>query len=62
MDQSISIPDSLVLRSLPINIELLELISNEPKQPDYFNSSAEQISRIIHSDAKPHVLSSDDDD
>ena len=26
MDNSISIPNSLVIRSLPINIELLELI------------------------------------
>jgi hypothetical protein len=50
MDQSISIPDSLVLRSLPINTELLEMIKNEPSQPDYFKTAGkEQISRIMHS-------------
>jgi len=30
MDQSISIPDTLVLRSLPVNIELLDLIQSYP--------------------------------
>jgi len=29
MDQSISIPDSLVLRSLPVNVELLDLLKTK---------------------------------
>ena len=31
MDHSISIPDSLVLRSLPINVELVDLIKSKKR-------------------------------
>jgi hypothetical protein len=62
MDQSISIPDSLVLRSLPINIELLELIKSEPQQPDYFGTGEDSISRILDDRRNVQNLSSDEED
>lgn len=48
MDQSISIPYSLVLRSLPVNVELLDLI----KQPAKMNVT--NISEI-RSEATPRL-------
>ena len=42
MDQSISIPVSLVLRSLPVNVEILDLL----KSPLNFSNISEIISLI----------------
>lgn len=49
MDSSISIDDQLVLRSLPINVELIELIKKKPEsfpsEPSFLTES--EISEIV---------------
>ena len=49
MDSSISIDDQLVLRSLPINIELIELIKKKPEvfpsEPSFISEN--EISEIV---------------
>ena len=46
MDHSISIPDSLVLRSLPVNVELVELIRTKRK-----GKNPSQIEKISNSNS-----------
>ena len=46
MDSSISIPNSLVIRSLPVNVELLELLKTTRKVQ---NPSQIEVSAISHS-------------
>ena len=46
MDHSISIPDSLVLRSLPINVELADLIKVKRR-----NKNPSQIEKISNSNS-----------
>jgi hypothetical protein len=49
MDSSISIDDQLVLRSLPVNIEILELLKKKldvfPSEPSFLTQS--EISDIV---------------
>ena len=46
MDSSISIPNSLIIRSLPVNVELLELLKTTRKVQ---NPSQIEVSAISHS-------------
>ena len=47
MDHSISIPSNLILRSLPINNELLELLNNE-RDCGEPNQSNKQLRGLYH--------------
>ena len=49
MDNSISIPSSLILRSLPINVELLELLKNEREcgEPDQSTNKLRGLYHIV---------------
>ena len=51
MDHSISIPTSLVLRSLPINVELVDLIRTKRRNKD--PSQTEKISNSNSPGPKP---------
>ena len=51
MDHSISIPPSLVLRSLPVNVELIELIRT--KRRNKYPSQIEKISNSNSPGPKP---------
>lgn len=48
MDNSILVPEDLIIRSLPVNVELIELIRE--KQSKEGHSIIENISKFIHLD------------
>lgn len=48
MDNSILVPEDLIIRSLPVNVELIELIRE--KQSKESQSIIENISKFIHLD------------
>ena len=50
MDNSINIPADLIIRSLPINVELLELIRDQKNKGEQHEDVITQIGKFIHLD------------
>jgi hypothetical protein len=50
MDNSINIPVDLIIRSLPINVELIELIREQKYQEQQERSILNHIGKFIHLD------------
>lgn len=51
MDNSINVPVDLIIRSLPVNVELLEMIREEKNKEAQQNKSIIQhIGKFIHLD------------
>lgn len=51
MDNSLNVPSDLIIRSLPVNVELLEMIREEKnREQQNYKSVIQHIGKFIHLD------------